>query len=323
MTRRSRKAWILATLLGGLGCATPQPLGSPVETGQLVLWEATAPAGGQLHLLGTLHVGRTHTDFDPAIRVALDASDVLALELRMTDLEPAAIGTAFAKVGVLSGETIFERVSPETGTLLHQWLEATGTSEAAVVSVKPWAVWLMVVSAGVASGGLGFDKAMEKELSERAAPTLPIIGLETLDAQFAALDGLPAAVQEEMLRASLEGALAPSTEAVPAADGARDVGGELSEVADLMIDAWQKGDLAWIESLTLGAAARDYSDALIVSRNETMADGIERLIAEGHRPFVAVGAAHMVGVHGLPTLLRERGYRVRRVPKTHAPAAEE
>lgn len=318
-----RRVGILAALLGlvGVGCATSQPLGTPVETGKLVLWEATAPAGSRLHLLGTLHVGRAHTQFDPAIQAAIDESDVLALELQMAELEPEVIAVAFAKIGVLASGTIFDRVSPETGVLLREWLEVSGTSEVSVAGVKPWAVWLMVVSAEVANSGLDTDKALETELTERVAPSLPTVGLETLDDQLAALDAIPPATQDEMLRSTLEGALAPPNTRETSAPGA-DTASEFSEAADLMIEAWQKGDLDWIERLTHGdPLSQKVSDPLIVSRNETMADGIDRLIAEGRHPFVAVGAAHMVGAHGLPTLLAERGYRVRRVPKTAQPTA--
>ena len=141
----------LTALLGfGVsGCATPAPhpapIAAPVETGQLLLWEATGPAGDRVHLLGTLHVGRTHTDFDPAIRAALGQSDVLALELRMEDLEPSTIRAAFAKVGLLSDQTIFEVVEPSTGALLRRWLAATETPEIAVASLEhdefPYGFW--------------------------------------------------------------------------------------------------------------------------------------------------------------------------------------
>ena len=330
-TRTARRGLALGSLamaallgLGGFGCASPPPVPEPVETGQLVLWEATAPGGDRVHLLGTLHVGRTHTEFDPAIRAALSESDVLALELRMTDLEPATIQATFARVGLLSAETIFDVVAPKTEKLLRRWLAATGTDEMAVASLEPWAVWLMVVSQSVSSAGFSFDNSIENELTRREAPTLPVVGLETLDDQFAALDALPRDVQEDMLRGSLEGALAPASATPPgnAPPEAREET-QLAEVTGLMVDAWRRGDLDWIEGLALGAESQDFSYLLIEARNETMADGIEQLVAEGRRPFVAVGVAHMVGAQGLPTLLAERGYRVRRIPKTKTGAAPE
>ena len=53
--------------------------------------------------------------------------------------------------------------------------------------------------------------------------------------------------------------------------------------------------------------------ALFVGRNARWSDRIADAIAQGNRPFVAVGAAHMAGPDGLPAMLAARGYTVRRV----------
>ena len=64
---------------------------------------------------------------------------------------------------------------------------------------------------------------------------------------------------------------------------------------------------------------QDYSrlaemyQALLVKRNQAWAERIEPLLAEGRRPLVAVGTAHLLGPDGVAALLEARGYTVRRI----------
>ena len=75
------------------------------------------------------------------------------------------------------------------------------------------------------------------------------------------------------------------------------------------------GDLAELQEEMEGAFLRQPAlrETLLVERNEYFAARIAETVEERHRPFVAVGAGHMLGPDGLPALLAARGYTVRRV----------
>jgi len=51
-------------------------------------------------------------------------------------------------------------------------------------------------------------------------------------------------------------------------------------------------------------------EKLFFSRNRNMADQIERLLKEKKRPFVVIGAGHLLGKDGVVEILRRKGYRV-------------
>jgi uncharacterized protein YbaP (TraB family) len=83
--------------------------------------------------------------------------------------------------------------------------------------------------------------------------------------------------------------------------------------------AWEAGDLATLENYEAwcecgaGATDRAFMRRLNDERNPRLADGIEARHAQGQRVFAAVGALHMTGPAALPSLLRERGFKLERV----------
>jgi uncharacterized protein YbaP (TraB family) len=157
----------------------------------------------------------------------------------------------------------------------------------------------------------GFDagQGVEMTLARTAEENgKPMLGLETAAEQLDAFDALPLDVQLRMLRDFLLG-------------GGDDAARSGAETVSLLIDAWHKGDAARIEAEVFAELQRDpsmrpYFERFYFERNREMARDIAELVDGGGRWFVAVGAAHVVGAQGIPSLLSERGYAVQRVPKT-------
>ena len=95
--------------------------------------------------------------------------------------------------------------------------------------------------------------------------------------------------------------------------------GDATAILGRLADDWRRGDLddlgryaSWCGCLETARQRSDFV-RMVDDRNVPMADRIARWHAEGHDLFVAVGSLHMIGPHGLPALLRARGFRVERV----------
>ncbi|WP_286186466.1 TraB/GumN family protein [Acidovorax cavernicola] len=248
-------------------------------------------------LYGTMHLGRGEwVRPGPTVQNALTQSDTLALELDSRDeatvraLSRAADPAAVARV--LSGERArrLERqnaeacVPPGSTARLPPILQVTA---------------LTALAARV--DGLYPEFGVDETLAVSARNSnKPIVALENAADQLRWLTDGSEAEEGEQIDAMLD-----------ELESGR-LRGQLKTLADV----WARSDAArlaryaeWCECLNTPAEQR-LMKRLLDDRNPGLADGIERLHAGGRGVFAAVGALHMVGAQGLPTLMASRGFRV-------------
>lgn len=93
--------------------------------------------------------------------------------------------------------------------------------------------------------------------------------------------------------------------------------GELRE--EVIFNLYLKGDIEKIEEFTRKSLkySKDGYVNLIVSRNGIMAEGLDSIIKK-NSVFCAIGAAHLGGTKGVISLLRQKGYTVRKVAATYS-----
>ncbi len=288
-----------------LACASVPP--PPVETGELFLWEVQRPdgGGGGAHLLGSVHLSEQELSFDPAVDRALADADTLVLEIAPEDLDPVFLASLSIEKGHLQGgRTLDQVIEPETWSALEGRVAEYGLPIESFRPMEPWFALLTLQMLALEREGYDVEKGVETKLSEDAREYgKPTQGLETPEQQLEVFDSLPLALQERQLREFLA------------------QGGAESSDLSVLLEAWRKGDEARLEQELFGELARDpslapYYELFYFERNDRMAQGIAERVDAGGRWFVAVGAGHVVGARGIPTLLQQHGYRVRRVPKT-------
>jgi uncharacterized protein YbaP (TraB family) len=115
--------------------------------------------------------------------------------------------------------------------------------------------------------------------------------LETVESQALMLSGMPAKMQLDSLRQTLD---------------------ELDKAGDVMrsaFAAWKKGDAQAIDELMLAPFRKQYPGLykrLFVDRNRRMTKEIKRLLAGKGTAFVVVGAGHLVGQDSIIRMLTTR-----------------
>jgi uncharacterized protein YbaP (TraB family) len=281
-----RAAFALAALLALAGCGEPArdwPVPRPA------LWEVSGPRGEHGWLFGTIHSLPEGVRWrTPAVDRALASSGVLVVEI--ANLEDADEGAAeFRRYATTPGlPPLSRRVPPEDRPAVAALLDRADMEDDDFPDTETWGAAVILASrASRSKTANGVDRALIE-----AAPR--VVGLESFAGQYALFDRLSPVEQVHLLLA-----LAAD------AEGA---------TQDKRIRAWLTGDLATLEDDAEAVLADpDLREALQIRRNHAWNERIAEILASGQKPFVAVGAGHMLGPQGLPALLAARGYAVRRV----------
>lgn len=295
-----------------LFCAGPARAVDSLPTdGAAIAGAAASPRHGALYrishdghtgyLYGTIHVGQgDDTLMAPEVARALaDASSVVVeLDIRSND----AFQTALGKHGMYAaGDSIVHHISPATLRQMVQALARAGIPLHDVERYKPWLIGNLLQGLELDRNGYRRSGAAEYMLLAAAKrEDKTVRELESADYQLAMFDTLDAAQQEQYLRENL-------------AD--LEDGNALKRSRGL-IDAWRAADTprinAALHAFTAGSSvnATFMQTTLLGKRNPEMASAIERILQQDRVAFVGVGLLHLAGDHGLPELLRQRGYAI-------------
>lgn len=285
-------------VLAGCSGAPDHPAPSPA------IWEISRTDGRHGYLFGTVHALPDGTKWrTPLLDKAFAASDMLVVEIASLT-SPREMAAVFARLASSPGQPpLADRVSPEKRAIAIRVMADKGLRDADYTGMETWAVALALSQlSDDGESRNGVDRALLKAAGKRR-----IIELEGVEAQLGLFDRLPASEQSDLLE-----------QVIIELDRDQDKGqdrGEDSVVARQRLHAWLTGNVAGLEQEMNSGLLTDpeLRTVLLVNRNIDWAGRIDALLAGGGVPFVAVGAAHLLGTDGLVSLLETRGYTVTRI----------
>ncbi|MDJ0750911.1 MAG: TraB/GumN family protein [Woeseiaceae bacterium] len=281
-------------------------LAAPVLAGghPVTMWRIDG-ATNSVYLLGSIHLLREQDHPLPAvIDTAYEEAEVVVMELDMDDLDPVLAQAAFNRAGVLrDGRTLKDLMGDELYAEAERAADAVDIPIELLAQSEPWLAAMTVEL--MALYRIGFNPMYGVEMTMTTWATRdgkPIEGLETVDEQLSFLDGLPLDVQNEMLLQTL-----------------RESAG-LREHIDELILAWRHGDIEMLDENLLESIAEETElhDVLIVQRNRRWVDAILEWLDDEQDYLVIVGALHLVGDDGVPSLLEQHGIDIHQLSEPAA-----
>ena len=220
------------------------------------------------------------------------------MEIDLDDVDAGQQQLIVQKAMLPQGKVLADVVDADVYRLAAQHMGELGVDVKALEHFEPWFLAITVLDLGMRKLGFQPDRGVEQYVLGRARTAgKEIVGLETLEFQIGLFDALPPEQQQAML----EQTLAELDEGVA--------------VLGEMVTAWRAGELESLSSELL----EDFGDfpglyeKVVTNRNKSWVPTLERMLTDGHRHLVVVGALHLVGPDNVIDLLEERGHQVERL----------
>ena len=306
----SRKSLKLKVLLSGLmmamcttGAQADSPAAAPAAAAHKPLLWKVSDADNSVYLLGSFHLLKPNDyPLSKDVDAAFDDAEALVFEIDPAEMASPDLAAKLQKFAAIDdGKTLSQVLSKPTLDKLEQMLKVGGGSLAQVESSEPWAITMGMMIGMAQASGFRQEQGIDAHFMARAKEAgKPVSGLETVEAQFAALDAVPHAEQAYSLGELLN-----------------DPQKALAELNDLH-NAWKAGDLKTLDGEMRVEMAKETPQSyrlLNVARNDAWVPKVAQKL-DGSRSddtLVVVGALHLLGKDGVVEKLREKGYKVERI----------
>ena len=266
------------------------------------LWKVTGAKGtGTVYLFGTIHIGKP--DFYPLPAIIEDSfkrAETLVEEIKPDPSDATLMKRWVAEHGLYPGsDTIGNHLSEETIRHLAIYLKEKSWQEQQIVAkMRPSAIASMISDEDQKRLGFDRENGLDKHfLGEAQDSHKPGEALETFAAHLPLFSDMAANVEDNYLLHTLAESQKPTSH------------------LEMLIDAWRTGDSEKMQDL-LTQTVNDYPQIkptmkkVLDDRNDAMTKKIEQFLSTNKTYFVAVGAAHMIGEHGIVNQLRTKEFKV-------------
>jgi uncharacterized protein YbaP (TraB family) len=272
------------------------------EAGQkLFCWKVTGSEGGDVYLLGTIHVGRAEFYPLPAvIENSFKAADTLVTETDLTEPQGSSrlLKLLLEKGTYPRGDTVENHIGAETRAHLAHYVATSKELGSDYTHLKPWFLSIAIAIVEAKRAGLNTNEGIDRHFVDQAtAMKKPIGTLETSEFQLELMNSFSDELQDQLLLAALL-----DTEKKP-------------EVMGQLLQAWKSGNAEGLHETTT-RYLRDYPvlkplfEKMFDQRNDAMTQKIEAFLKTPKTVFVAVGAGHLTGERGILAQLRAKNYEI-------------
>lgn len=273
-------------------------LGAGAASAAPALWKVS-DADSEVYLFGTLHALNPAANWrTPAYDAAYAKASRVWFEADLGEADPTRVDALLQRYGYDADRPLSKKLTPsDLGALARQGIDVRRIDH-----LRPWAAALMLSMQPALGRGAtveaGADLTMTRAVRTGAKQ---LRAFETLEDQAKMFASLTEGSEVRYLSNVLQ---------------ERGVVSRLRSPGVNLEEAWLAGDLAKLGPGLVGDLKRgnpELYDALLKRRNERWVEQLVDVMAGEGVDLVNVGALHMVGDDGLPTLLAARGYAVQRL----------
>jgi uncharacterized protein YbaP (TraB family) len=254
-------------------------------------------ANATAYLLGAIHILPTNVIWHtPAIDKAIDASDTFVFEAPLDAAGKAAIVEFIQAHGRLpAGTTLPSLLDERARKDYREVLALTNVPADRLDTMRPWLAAIVLETAYMEQLHYSPTSGVDTQIMTIAQTRKKSLRYFETD--------------EQQLKLMM-----PTDQTLEVKEfdvGLRQFQSDIGSLGPL-VDAWSHGNAPLVGRLLNKELDKDpgAKKELIDNRNDAWMVQIDKLLQEKHIYFITVGAGHLVGPHGVPALLRAKGYRV-------------